>query len=100
MSDKVAHQRQASDGRQRQVKVIVAMWLATLRHSGQPARPVVRGPREEAGHETHSGLRAPTPLPPGERPAPLSEVAGPQRAALHMATPYPDGADVKALCDR
>ena len=32
-----------------------------------------------AGHETHIGLRAPT-SPPGERPARLSEVAGPRRS--------------------
>ena len=38
-----------------------------------------RAGREEAGLETHSGLRAPTPLPQGMRLAPLSEVAGPQR---------------------
>ena len=56
------------------------MELATaLHHSAQRPRPVVVEPREEAGHETYCGLRAPMPLPPGTRPAPLSEVAGPQR---------------------
>ena len=34
-------------------------------------RPRVEGPREEAGRESHFGLRAPMPLPPGTRPAPL-----------------------------
>ena len=38
-----------------------------------------RAGREEAGLETHSGLGAPTPVPPGMRPAPLSEVARPPR---------------------
>ena len=37
-------------------------------------------PREEAGHETHYGLRAPMPLPWGTRPTPLSVAAGPQRS--------------------
>ena len=46
-----------------------------LHHSAQPSGPVV-----EAGHETYYGLRAPMPLPPGMRPAPLSEVGGPQRS--------------------
>ena len=32
-----------------------------------------RAGREEAGLESHSGLRAPTPLPPGTRPEPLDE---------------------------
>ena len=56
--------------------------------------PVVEEPREEAGHVTFCGLRAPMPLPPGTRPAPLSEVAGPQRSdrtARHFAVepPFP-----------
>ena len=65
----------------RHVKMTVAVEVATaLHHSAQPAGPVVGGPREEAGHKTHFGLRAATPLPPGTRPAPLSDVAGPQRS--------------------
>ena len=67
------------------------MELATaLHHSAQRPRPVVEEPREEAGHETYCGLRAPMPLPPGTRPAPLSEVAAPQRSdrtARHFAEP-------------
>ena len=62
-----------------QLSVNMALETA-LHHSAEPAGPVVGGLREEAGHETHSGLRAPTPMPPGEWPAPLSEVAGPQRS--------------------
>ena len=71
------------------------MELATaLHHSAQRPRPVVEEPREEAGHETYCGLRAPMPLPLGTRPAPLSDVAGPQRSDLtarHFAVepPFP-----------
>ena len=58
----------------------------------QVMKPACSG--EEAGHETYCGLRAPMPLPPGTRPAPLSEVAGPQRSdrtARHFAVepPFP-----------
>ena len=35
---------------------------------------------EEVEHETHYALRGQKTPPPGERPAPLSEVAGPQRS--------------------
>ena len=73
----------------RHVRTTVAMELATaLHHSAQRPRPVVEEPREQAGHETYCGLRALMPLPPGTRPAPLSEVAGPQRSdrtARHFA---------------
>ena len=65
----------------RHEELSVKMALArALHHSAQPSGPVVEEPREEAGHETYYGLRAPMPLPLGTRPAPLSEVAGPQRS--------------------
>ena len=71
----------------RHVRTAVQLALAEkLHHSANKVEPhdVPRGQekragREETGLETHSGLRAPTPLPPGMRPAPLSEVAGQQR---------------------
>ena len=58
--------------------------VAAAHHSAQQ-NDAPRGPktatraREEAGLESHSGLRAPTPLPPGERPGLLQE-PGPQRS--------------------
>ena len=72
---------------QRHVRTAVQLALAAkLHHSANKVEPhdALRGQekragREEAGLETHSGLRAPTPLPPEMRPAPLSEVAGAQR---------------------
>ena len=72
---------------QRHVRTAVQLALAEkLHHSANKVEPdnALRGQekragREEAGLETHFGLRAPTPLPRGMRMAHLSEVAGPQR---------------------
>ena len=48
---------------------------------------------EEAGLETLSGLRAPTPLPPGMRPASLAEPPGAQeRVQKHTVEQLADGA--------
>ena len=67
----------------RHVRSTVAVEPATALHRGaQLAGPVVGGRREEAGHETHYGLPARTPLPRATRPALLSEVAVPQRSDL------------------
>ena len=51
-----------------------------LHHSAGPSKKkVVRRERqEEAGSETYCAPRGPKTLPPGVRPAPLAEVAGPQ----------------------
>ena len=48
---------------------------------------------EEAGLESHSSLRAPTPLPPGMRPASLAEPPGAQeRLQRHTVEQLADGA--------
>ena len=65
---------------------VQAAVVSALHHSRDvvPAKNVVlRGQKKttekgEAGLETHSGLRAPTPLPPGMRPASLAEPPGAQ----------------------
>ena len=59
------------------------------RHEQQTVAAVLVGPgvvtrreeqQEEVEFESHVGLRAQITPPPGSRPAPLSEVAGPQAA--------------------
>ena len=63
----------------------IAMALAeALHHSAGPSKKKVverRERQEEAGSETYCAPRGPKTLPPGVRPAPLAEVAGPQGAA-------------------
>ena len=52
-----------------------------LHHSAGPSKKKVverRERQEEAGSETYCAPRGPKTLPPGVRPAPLAEVAGPQ----------------------
>ena len=56
----------------RHERMTVAMTLAEKLHHTSRGLKIARV-GEEAGLETHSGLRAPTPLPPGMRPEPLSE---------------------------
>ena len=66
---------------QRHVRTAVQLALAEkLHHSANKVEldnalggQEKRAGREEAGLETHSGLRAPTPLPPETRPEPLEE---------------------------
>ena len=65
----------------RHVKMMVAMELATaLHHSAQRQVPVVDEAGEGEVHEQYDAPRGPMPPLPGARPAPLSEVAGPQAA--------------------
>ena len=60
---------------------VQAAVVSALHHSRDVGPATYKAPRgqkktaevEEAGLESHSGLRAPTPLPPGMRPAPLAE---------------------------
>ena len=99
---------------QRHVRTAVQLALAEKPHHSAnkveldytPRGQEKRAGREEAGLETHSGLRAPTPLPPGMRPAPLSEVAGPQkcdrtvRAPLLAANETLDSAALSFLLNR
>ena len=69
---------------QRHVRTAVQLAFAEkLHHSANKVEPhdALRGQerragREEAGLETHSGLRAPTPLPPGVRPHSARHLAG------------------------
>ena len=62
---------------------IAAALAAAMHHSAQQngalrsQRTATRA-REEAGSETYYAPRGPKTLPPGVRPAPLAEVAGPQ----------------------
>ena len=59
----------------------VAMALAEYTHHASRGQTRARA-REEAGSETYYAPRGPKTLPPGTRPAPPSEVAGPQGAAV------------------
>ena len=60
---------------------VQAAVVSALHHSRDVGPATYKAPRgqkktaevEEAGLESHSGLRAPTPLPPGMRPEPLAE---------------------------
>ena len=69
----------------RHERLSVAMHLAeALHHSAGPSKLKVverRERQEEAGSETYHAPRGPKALPPGMRPAPPSEVAGPQVVA-------------------
>ena len=58
----------------------VAMALAEYTHHASRGQTRARA-REEAGSETYYAPRGLKTLPPGTRPAPPSEVAGPQGAA-------------------
>ena len=67
----------------------VAMALAEYTHHASRSQTRARA-REEVEHATHSGLRAQTTPPPGERPGLLLELAAeerPHRAALFRGQP-------------
>ena len=64
----------------RHERMTVAMALAEVTHHAAPRGPKTARAEEEAEYETHYALRGQKTPPPGERPAPLSEVAGPQRS--------------------
>ena len=62
---------------------IAAALAAATHHSAQQngalrSLKTATRAREEAGSETYNAPRGPKTLPPGVRPAPLAEVAGPQ----------------------
>ena len=61
---------------------VAAAVAEALHHSAGPREKVVerRGRQEGEVHETHNALRSQTTPLPGKRPAPLSEVTGPQAA--------------------
>ena len=61
---------------------VAAAVAETLHHSAGPREKVVerRGRQEGEVHETHNALRSQTTPLSGKRPAPLSEVTGPQAA--------------------
>ena len=72
-------------------------WSRTTPYTGT-AKDSLAGRRQGS---THFGLRAPTPLPPGQRPAPLSEVARLQRSdrtVRRSVWDAPGDADADALC--
>ena len=75
----------------RHVRTTVAMELATALHHGAQR---VEVPREEEEHAYYVGPRAQKAPPPGMRPAPLAEVAGPQ---VWPGTPSSPGAGVPSL---
>ena len=69
----------ASRQRWSQPCITAVMWgLRSTKPDGDRRRPTEE--EEEAGLETFSGLWAPTPLPPGMRPASLAEPPGAQEA--------------------
>ena len=85
MSERVGAAKRRRDRRlrawHRYEQLTVAMELAAaLHHSAQRPKTVVDEPKEEVENVTRDGLRAQKSPPPGERPAPLSEVARPQRS--------------------
>ena len=64
---------------------VAAAVAEALHHSAGPREKVVerRGRQEGEVHETHYALRSQTTPLPGKRPAPLSEVTGPQAAVTN-----------------
>ena len=95
---------------------IAAALAAATHHSAQQngalrSLKTATRAREEAGSETYNAPRGPKTLPPGVRPAPLAEVAGPQgrlEAAARVSAGVPglvpvalssadDGVDAAAL---
>ena len=64
---------------------VAAAVAEALHHSAGPREKVVerRGRQEGEVHETHNALRSQTTPLPGKRPAPLSEVTGPQAAVTN-----------------
>ena len=86
---------------------VQAAVVSALHHSrdvGPAKNEALRGQKkttevEEAGLETHSGLRAPTPLPPGMRPASLAEPGAQERVQRHTVEHLADGAPGLPMLD-